>query len=150
MSIFDFKLYLGSNILMKNDRSSMLASLETRAPFLDKKIIDFAVNKLPDNFKIENNQTKSFLKEYSQMIFPKEYKYNSKRGFNFTDEFVANPKWIKYFRDIVHHTDQKLFNKEYVDYLINNIGKGDKNNFNKLYSIIILLTWITKNKFKIV
>jgi asparagine synthase (glutamine-hydrolysing) len=145
LSKFDFKLYLGSNILIKNDRASMLGSIETRAPFLDEDIINFAFGSLPDNFKIKNNKQKSFLIDYSKIIFPPNYKYNPKRGFNFTDKFVSNLSWTNYFHNVVENSNSDFINKKYLNFLIDNLGRGDSNKFNKVYSVIVLLRWISNN-----
>ena len=146
LSKFDFKFYLGSSILTKNDRASMLSSIETRAPFLDEKIINFAFGNLPDKFKVRNNDPKSFLIEYSKNIFPPDYKYYSKRGFNFTDNLVSNLSWTHYFKDVVENSNSQKLNKKYLNYLIDNLGPSDKNNFNKIYSVIVLLRWLYNNK----
>ena len=97
-------------------------------------------------FDIRNNKPKSFLIDYSKNIFPSNYKYNPKRGFNFTDKFVSNSIWTKYFRTIVENSNSEIINKKYLNFLIDNLGKGDSNKFNKVYSIIVLLRWISKNK----
>lgn len=43
----DQRLYLPDNILVKTDRATMGYSLEARAPFLDRELVDFA-NRLPN------------------------------------------------------------------------------------------------------
>ena len=62
---FYTKLYLTDNILVKIDRSSMMNSLECRAPYLDNEIVQFA-RKLPNKFKIFRNETKYVLKKTAE------------------------------------------------------------------------------------
>ena len=64
----DILFYLPSDILVKTDRAAMSNSLETRAPFLDHEIADFAFN-MPLKFKTKKGYYsktvgKSFCKIY--------------------------------------------------------------------------------------
>ena len=77
----DRQLSLEGDMLVKVDRTSMLASLECRAPFLNKDLWDFT-NQLPDSFLINGWDKKHILKEAFKDYFPKEFLNKSKRGFN--------------------------------------------------------------------
>ena len=58
----DFENYMVEDILVKVDRASMLNSLELRAPFLDKSVIEFAFNKVPSSLKANQHDRKIILK----------------------------------------------------------------------------------------
>ena len=58
----DSKTYLPGDILTKVDRMSMAASLETRAPLLDHKLIEF-VTTVPASLKLAGSETKHLLKK---------------------------------------------------------------------------------------
>ena len=51
----DLQVYLADDILVKVDRMSMATSLETRAPFLDVSVMEFAFS-LPGRFKIRDGR----------------------------------------------------------------------------------------------
>src|SRR5262249_3409243 len=57
----DMKTYL-VELLMKQDQMSMAASIESRVPFLDHKLVEFAA-RLPDNWKLSGWTTKRVLRE---------------------------------------------------------------------------------------
>lgn len=76
----DKQLSLEGDMLVKVDRTSMLASLECRAPFLNKKLWDFT-NQLPDSYLINGWDKKHILKEAFKDYFPKDFLNKSKKGF---------------------------------------------------------------------
>jgi len=86
---FYTKLYLQDDILVKVDRASMMNSLEVRAPFLDKDLVDF-VRRIPHSYKYRNGQTKYILKKALEPLLPHEILYRSKKGFG-----VPVGKWFQ-------------------------------------------------------
>lgn len=86
----DFSNYLVEDILVKVDRASMLNSLELRAPFLDKDIIEFAFGLVPDELKTEGKARKILLRKLARRFFPDGYEYGRKQGFS-----VPLSSWIR-------------------------------------------------------
>jgi len=72
--------YLPSDILVKVDRAAMAASLETRAPFLDKRVVEAAWS-LPLAARIENGQGKRVLREILDRYVPRALIERPKQGF---------------------------------------------------------------------
>ncbi|MGA9335501.1 MAG: asparagine synthase (glutamine-hydrolyzing) [Rudaea sp.] len=77
---FYIGLYLQDDILVKVDRASMLHSLEVRAPFLDRDLVDF-VRRLPANMKLRNSTSKYILRQAAKSLLPSEVLTRSKQGF---------------------------------------------------------------------
>ena len=75
----DSKTYL-HELLMKQDQMSMAASIESRVPFLDHKLVEFTAQ-MPVNMKLRGNTTKFLLKEAMKGILPDEILYRAKMGF---------------------------------------------------------------------
>jgi asparagine synthase (glutamine-hydrolysing) len=148
LSVHDLKQYFGSNILLKNDRASMLNSIEMRAPFLSKDMIDFAYTDLSDDDKIFNGKNKYLLIEYSKKIFPPGYNYNKKRGFNFTNNLILETRWFNYFYSVI--TATSLFNIDYVNYLFKQAKSGANYFFQKIYTLFIISKWTIDNSVTIV
>ncbi len=76
----DKQLSLDGDMLVKVDRTSMLSSLECRAPFLNKELWDFT-DQLPDKYLISGWDKKHILKEAFKDYFPKDFLNKSKKGF---------------------------------------------------------------------
>ncbi len=81
MQFADFISYLADDILVKVDRTSMLVSLETRAPFLDHRLVEFAFS-LPGNWKVSRTRSKIILKDALAARLPDAVLTRGKMGFS--------------------------------------------------------------------
>ncbi|MGE0245591.1 MAG: asparagine synthase (glutamine-hydrolyzing) [Pyrinomonadaceae bacterium] len=79
MLYVDTKTYL-HELLMKQDQMSMAASIESRVPFLDHKLVEFAA-RLPEKFKLRGKTTKWVLRKAMAKVLPEEVLKRSKMGF---------------------------------------------------------------------
>lgn len=77
----DVLSYLPYDILVKVDRATMAASLESRAPFLDHRVFEFAAG-LPDDFLFTSNGGKHILRESLKRFLPKDLIDRPKSGFS--------------------------------------------------------------------
>jgi asparagine synthase (glutamine-hydrolysing) len=75
-------------LLMRVDKFSMAHSLEARAPFLDHRLVSYALS-LPKNSKINGTTTKHVLKQAVTGIIPDEIIQRKKQGFR-----VPLPEWL--------------------------------------------------------
>ena len=80
MMIRDAIGYLSNDILVKVDRATMAASLESRAPFLDHRIYEFTAS-LPMRFKIRDGKTKWILRQILDEFLPRTLIERPKTGF---------------------------------------------------------------------
>jgi asparagine synthase (glutamine-hydrolysing) len=77
---FDVTSYLPGDILLKVDRAAMAHGLETRAPFLDRDLVEFALS-LPPDLKVRGDETKIVLKEACRDYWPESLRKRPKQGF---------------------------------------------------------------------
>lgn len=80
MMFCDLKTYLPDDILTKVDRAAMGASLETRLPFLDQNVVNFAMH-LPISHKIQGAAGKILLRRLLRKYLPESLLTRPKKGF---------------------------------------------------------------------
>ncbi len=131
-----YKTYLQEDILFKVDRASMYNSLEVRAPFLDREVVDF-LTMLPRSYKQRGNQTKYILKKLMEGRLPDEILYRPKKGFG-----IPLPKWIRHDlrREMADRllSPDPIFDPDYVRRLWDNHLSRRQNNRKLLWGLYVL------------
>lgn len=130
------------SLLMKQDKMSMFASVETRVPFLDSNIVQFA-NRLPNHYKIQNGTTKYLLKKLGIRYLPSTIIQRKKLGFP-----VPVAKWLRNNRKYVDILLEKrtrergFFRQGYVESLHKTFLAGDNRRNNQVWRILSLEIWL--------
>ena len=137
----DTKTYL-HELLMKQDQMSMAASIESRVPFLDHKLVEYTA-KLPQRMKIRGRETKWILREAMKGILPEEILNRPKMGFP-----VPLGNWL---RSDFHHLvdeyvlgeralDRRLFEPGFVRALVAEHDTG-KDHATRIFRLINIEIW---------
>ncbi len=139
----DLKTYLADDIMVKVDRMSMLASLETRAPLLDHRMVEFAFA-LPPHLKVHGLTTKHFFKWALRGILPDEVLYRRKEGFS-----IPIKEWLRReLRELAgdHLAGSRLrqlgyFQPETVERWWREHDSGRENHSHRLWPLIMFSLW---------
>ncbi|MBK9320728.1 MAG: asparagine synthase C-terminal domain-containing protein [Bacteroidetes bacterium] len=142
-ALFDIQYYLPDDLLTKVDRSSMLFSLETRVPYLDHRVVEFAINLSPD-LKLHNHISKYILKQILYKYVPEKLFDRPKQGFA-----IPLNKWLKnelkYLIDEYLNPDTIIatgvVKKEYVKDLLFDFQNGKDYLYNRIWLLIVLHKW---------
>ena len=134
------------DILHKVDRAAMNFGLETRLPYLNSKVVNFA-NAIDLNLKINKKGNKYILKELAKKHIPSKIINRSKMGFS-----VPLDKWIN--SDFKNISREINLNKEFLintgfDYeaiqkYLNEHSLNKKNWSHLLWNLIIFNKWASK------
>ena len=95
----DLKTYL-VELLMKQDQMSMAASIESRVPFLDHRLVEF-VSELPADLKLSGWTTKRVLREAAKDLLPPSILERPKMGFPVPFGQWTRGEWHAPVRDVL-------------------------------------------------
>jgi asparagine synthase (glutamine-hydrolysing) len=139
----DSKTYLPGDILVKVDRMSMANSLETRAPLLDHRLIEFAQT-IPASLKLRGTETKYILKRAAEGLIPAEIINRPKQGFD-----VPIRRWFNHeLREMLDDTlnDRRArergdINHRTVLAILDEHRRGMRDHSRRLWSLLALELW---------
>ena len=138
----DIKTWLPNDILTKVDRATMAHSLESRAPFLDHRIVEFAAS-LPVSMKLKLFKTKNILKVSQKNRLPKNIINRKKQGFNAPITHWLNHGLNGLIRDILEENNIRLiFDRKEIDKLMTEQKTNIKDNGLKLLGLANLAIWM--------
>jgi len=138
----DFENYLPEDVLVKVDRSSMLNSLEVRAPLLDYRIIEFAYGNVPSNLKTIINERKILFKKLAKSILPADFDFQRKQGFSIPlDDWLKSTAWSTFFKEILFDKEQLFFDHKVINKMFKFQEKGISKNGERLFGLVLFELW---------
>jgi asparagine synthase (glutamine-hydrolysing) len=148
MMFNDFVRYLPDDVLVKVDRAAMSASLETRIPLLDRRIIEFAWS-LPSHFKQRFGQGKWLLRQVLHRYVPRELVERPKQGFAAPVEGWVRTDLRPWAEELLNESrlrqngffQERNVRRKWEDHLS---GKGDWGR--PLWNVLMFQGWLEAQK----
>lgn len=147
MMYLDLITYLPDDILCKVDRASMYSSLETRAPFLDHRVVEFAA-RLPMRQKIHDGHSKWLLRQVLYNYIPKELVEHPKMGFSIPiGLWLRGPlrEWSESLINSNRLEKEGYLNADLVQEKWNEHLSGKRDWQNLLWNVLMFQSWLDVN-----
>ena len=140
----ELKLRLAELLLMRVDKMTMATSVEARVPYLDHKLVEFAMS-IPSELKYHNRKTKHILKRALQGVIPERVLNREKKGFG-----VPLAAWFRGpLRDPLRESlseyrlrQQGYFRPEAVRTLLDDHDARKANNRKPLLTLFFFQRWL--------
>jgi asparagine synthase (glutamine-hydrolysing) len=139
----DINSYL-IELLMKQDQMSMAASIESRVPFLDHKLVEFTA-RIPEKYSIAGMAGKFILKEAVQDLLPPSIVYRKKMGFPTPWDFwLAGPQLNDLEKLLLEprSLERGLLRPEAVRRLFAEHRGKSRDHGNRIWRLLNLETWM--------
>jgi asparagine synthase (glutamine-hydrolysing) len=138
----DVKTYL-VELLMKQDQMSMSTSIESRVPFLDHKLVEFAA-RLPDRLKLHGFTTKRILRESIRGLLPDTILTRRKMGFPVPFGGWMRGPWNSVAREVLldrRARERGLLNPGAVTTLLDDHRDGRRDAGDAIWALLNLELW---------
>jgi len=147
MMAVDSVSYLPDDILVKVDRAAMGVSLETRVPFLDHDVFEFAA-KIPLEMKLNRGVGKSVLRDVLYKYVPKDLIERPKMGFGVpVGVWLKGPlrDWAETLLDESLLEQQGFFHVDVVRGMWSEHIAGNRNWQSQLWAVLMFQAWFIEN-----
>ena len=141
----NFHSYLHDDLLVKADRMSMANSLEARAPFLDRDLMEY-VAALPDHYKLDGRTTKAILREACADLVPAPVQQGAKKGFGVPLDAWFRAELRDRLSDTVLAPSGKLrgyVDQAYVRQLVTEHLDRKANHGHRLWTLLTFERWLS-------
>lgn len=146
MMYLDSIMYLPDDILVKVDRASMAVSLETRVPFLDHRVVEFAAG-LPESLKIRYGEGKWILRQVLYRYVDPKLVNRPKQGFAVpVASWLRGPlrDWAEELLSRSALSQSGMLDPDPIRKVWEAHIAGRANETDRLWSILMLQSWLRR------
>lgn len=134
----DFHTRLPDGILFMGDKVSMAHSLEVRLPFLDRRVVEFAL-RLPSRMKVRRGKEKRVLAALARRHLPREIAERRKKGLGYPGRMWSNRACLAFARDLLLGSRTSPFERPAVERALG--SGGGRQRAQILRSLVFLQAW---------
>jgi asparagine synthase (glutamine-hydrolysing) len=138
----DIKTYL-VELLMKQDQMSMSTSIESRVPFLDHELVEFAA-RLPDRLRLSGFTTKRILRESVRGLLPESILTRKKMGFPVPFAGWVASRWHSVAREVLldkRTRERGIVDIAAVEQLLDTHRTGKRRGGDAIWALMNLELW---------
>jgi asparagine synthase (glutamine-hydrolysing) len=138
----DLKTYL-VELLMRQDQMSMSTSIESRVPFLDHELVEFAA-RLPERLKLSGFTTKRILREAVRGLLPESILTRKKMGFPVPFGLWTRSRWNDVAREVLldrRSRERGVTNAPAVERLLDDHRAGVRRGGDAIWALLNLELW---------
>jgi asparagine synthase (glutamine-hydrolysing) len=143
MTLADSLSYLTDDILQKVDRAAMAVALETRVPFLDKDVVEFAA-RVPPHMKVRDGRGKWLVRQVLDHHVPRTLIDRPKTGFSIPlDEWLRGPlkSWAGDLLSPARLAHRGLFEPKRVARMVDEHMSRRANHAYWLWNVLMAEAW---------
>jgi asparagine synthase (glutamine-hydrolysing) len=141
---YDLEFRIPNDLMLRTDRATMACGVEARVPFLDYKLVEYAMS-IPLHYKTgaKNDIPKKILKELALKYFDSKFVYRPKQGFPIpVNQWLLEQKVVNELLTFIKERRVECLNYEYISKIYHhhrtkNGGYGDR-----LFNIYLLEKYV--------
>jgi len=140
---FDVGVYLPDDLLVKIDIAAMANSLETRAPFLNHELVEFAA-RIPPHQRVWDREGKALLKKSLEPYLPHECLYREKVGFRVPVAHYMRHEARQQAHDLLtgeRFLSRNLVRPKFIEWMLDRHVTEREDHGTRLWALTMLELW---------
>lgn len=147
LGLHDLLNFLPNDILTKVDRAGMAVSLETRAPFLDHRIVEYSL-RLPERYLVRSGKGKQVLRRVLDRHVPRRLTDRPKQGFVIPlSSWMRGPlrPWCESRLEMLRAMPER-FDLPRIDRMWSSVLRGDEALTHRIWALLMLAEFLGKSR----
>lgn len=139
----DFMTRLPEHSLMLTDRLTMAHGLESRSPYLDHNLVEYAAT-FPSHIKIRGRETKRILRKLAEEYLPERIVRREKQGFMFPIAYWFRNELYDLIKEIIiesYFVREGIFRRETAERLLEEHRENRIDHHVRLWMLVNLAIW---------